>query len=228
MTTTPQTDQNGSGHSGLHLWVAIALALVLLISWLLGYGPGGAKCAPAQSMADRAAATVTALPAAVPVPAPAPAPAPAPTPAPVIAPAPAVALAPAPVTAPEPAVAPAPAPAPEASAAPPALSSAVPVAKIYFGSDKATLPKGGARSLAGIVKYLKANASAKASVSGFHDPSGNLVNNEKLALRRAQAVAATLVKMGVGKDRIVLQKPAQTTGTGKSQEARRVEVGVVS
>lgn len=81
--------------------------------------------------------------------------------------------------------------------------------------------------MAGIVKYLKANAGAKASVSGFHDPSGNLANNQKLALRRAQAVATALEKLGVSKNRIVLQKPAQMTSSGKSQEARRVEVGVV-
>jgi K(+)-stimulated pyrophosphate-energized sodium pump len=212
--TTQQTEQNGSYRSSLHLWVAIALALVLLISWLMGYGPGGSKCAPTQSMAASTAATMTTLPAA----APAPVAAPASAPEPAVAPAPVTAPAPASITA----------PAPRASAAPATLSSAVAVAKIYFGSEKATLPKGGARSLEGIVKYLKTNASAKASVSGFHDPSGNLASNEKLALRRAQAVAAALVKMGVNKDRIILQKPAQTTGSGKSQEARRVEVGVVA
>lgn len=214
MTTTPQTELNGSSRSGLHLWVAIGLALALLISWLMGYGPGGSKCAPTHTMADRAAATVESLPAT------------APMPAPVIASPPSVA----PAFAPEPAVAPAPAtaPAPEANAVPLAVSSAVPVAKIYFGSEKATLPKGGTRSLAGIVKYLKANPGAKASVSGFHDASGNLANNQKLALRRAQAVANALEKLGVTEDCIILQKPAQTTGSGKSQEARRVEVGVVA
>lgn len=218
--TTQQTEQNGSHLSSLHLWVAIALVLVLLISWLMGYGPGGSKCAPTKSMAASTAATMTTLPAAAP--------------APVIASAPAVTPASAPQPAPVPTPAPAPAPPPtaapaaEASAAPSTLSSAVPVVKIYFGSEKATLPKGGTRSLVGIVKYLKANAGTKASVSGFHDSSGNLANNQKLALRRAQAVANALEKLGVSKDRIFLQKPAQTTGTGKSQEARRVEVGVVA
>jgi K(+)-stimulated pyrophosphate-energized sodium pump len=223
--TTSQTDNNSRAGSGLHLWVAIALALVLLISWLMGYGPGGSKCAPTQSMAARAAATVESLPATVPAPTPAPASvvASAPAAAPASAPEPAAAPAPASV----PATAPVTAPAPDASTAPATLTSAVPVAKIYFGSDKANLPKGGTRSLAGIVKYLKSHADAKASVSGFHDPSGNAANNQKLALRRAQAVANTLEKMGISKDRIVLQKPAQTTGSGKSPEARRVEVGVV-
>lgn len=217
--TTQATDQNGSTRSSLHLWVAILLILMLLVSWLMGYGPGGSKCSPTQSMAAGTAATMTTLPAAAPAVS---APVATPMPAPAPAPEPAVTA-----SAPAPAPASAAAPAPEASAAP-SLSSAVPIARIYFGSDKATLPKGGARSLAGVVKYLKANAGAKASVSGFHDPSGNLANNEKLALRRAQSVAATLAKMGIGNDRIVLQKPVQTTGTGKASEARRVEVGVVA
>ena len=222
MTTEPN-DQNSRTGSALHLWVAIVLALVLLISWLMGYGPGGSKCAPAQSMAASTAATMTALPAAPPVTPPVTAPVSAPPSVPTAAPAVAAEPAPAPAAA----VIPAPYPAPEPSTAP-ILSSAVPVAKIYFGSEKANLPKSSGGSLAGVVKYLKANAGAKASVSGFHDASGNLVNNEKLALRRAQAVANALEKMGISKDRLVMQKPAQTKGTGKSREARRVEVGVIA
>ena len=108
-----------------------------------------------------------------------------------------------------------------------AAASPVPVARIYFSSDKATVPKGATRSLSNVVKHLKANAGAKVFVSGFHEPSGNLVSNQKLALSRAQAVAATLVKMGIRKERIVLQKPVQMVGAGKSQAARRVEVTVV-
>lgn len=245
--TTPQTDQQANSGSALHLWVAIALALVLLVSWLTGYGPGGSKPVPEQTMADRAAATVIALPAkpqasvvaptvapaSVPAAGPAAEPAIAPVAAPASAPEPATAAAltpapePVPPPAPAPAQAVAPAPVPEASAAPPASTSGR-VVKIYFGSEKANLPKDGARSLAGVAKYLKANPGAKVSVSGFHDPSGNLANNQKLAQRRAQAVSSALIKMGVNKDRIVLQQPAQTTGTGKSQEARRVEVAVVA
>lgn len=239
--STPQTDQQANSGSALHLWVAIALALVLLVSWLMGYGPGGSKSVPAQNMADRAAATATVLPAppqasvAAPAAAQASGPASVPAAEPVIAPvaaptpAPESALPPAPESAPAPAPAPALAPAPgsEASAASVASASGR-VVKIYFGSEKASLPQGGARSLAGVAKYLKANPGAKASVSGFHDPSGNLANNQKLAQRRAHAVALALLKLGVNKDRIVLQKPAQTTGTGKPQEARRVEVAVVA
>ena len=229
--STPQTDQQANSGSALHLWVAIALALVLLVSWLMGYGPGGSKSVPAQTMADRAAATATVLPAppqasvAAPAVAQASGSATVPAAEPVITPV--AAPTPAPESAPAPAPALAPAPGSEASAASVASASGR-VVKIYFGSEKASLPQSGARSLAGVAKYLKANPGAKASVSGFHDPSGNLANNQKLAQRRAHAVALALLKLGVNKDRIVLQKPAQTTGTGKPQEARRVEVSVVA
>lgn len=106
------------------------------------------------------------------------------------------------------------------------MVSVVPVAKVYFAVEKANLPKSAGRDLARVVKYLKANPRARALLSGFHDPSGNQVNNENLALRRAQAVATAMQKMGIAKQRIVLQKPEQTVGSGKSAEARRVEVGV--
>lgn len=102
----------------------------------------------------------------------------------------------------------------------------MPVAKVYFAVEKASLPKTAGRTLARVVKYLKANPQATASVSGFHDPSGNLANNENLALRRAQAVASSMQKMGIAKQRIALQKPEQTVGSGNAAEARRVEVGV--
>ena len=105
--------------------------------------------------------------------------------------------------------------------------SIVPVARIYFAVEKANLPKSASRDLARVVKYLKANPRAKAFVSGFHDPSGNQANNKNLALRRAQAVAIAMQKMGIAKPRISLQKPEQTVGSGKSAEARRVEVGVL-
>lgn len=102
----------------------------------------------------------------------------------------------------------------------------VPVAKVYFAVEKANLPRTASRDLARVVKYLNANPRARAFVSGFHDPSGNQVNNKNLALRRAQAVATAMQKMGIAKQRIVLQKPEQTAGSGNSAEARRVEVGV--
>lgn len=202
MSSNQNVFDAGSG-SGLHKWVAILLALLLGLMWWLGYGPGGSKCNPA---AQEAAAPT------------------APTPAPIAA-------APAPVVkAPEPAVV-APA-APPTPAQTPSLTmkpvASVPAAKVFFGLDKTVLPRDVDQTLAAVATYLKANPDSKASISGFHDPSGNKDHNEELAGNRAQAVRGELEKLGIVKDRMIMENPTETTGSGKPAEARRVEVTVVA
>ena len=231
--TVTQNDSGRSARSGLHLWVALLLALLLLVSWFMGYGPGGSKCAPlAQAGVAGAAAVSSSAQSAEPAPtavapaAPATA-AVAPVPTPALPTAPTPASPPAPEPAP---ITPAPTPTtkPETAPSVAALASVVPVARVYFAVEKAYLPKSASRDLARVVKYLKANPRAKAFVSGFHDPSGNRENNENLALRRAQAVAIAMQNMGIAKPRILLQKPEQTVGSGSATEARRVEVSVLN
>ena len=189
------TNQSNSGY-GLHFWVALLLALLLLAMWFMGYGPGGSKCIPA------AAVSAVTTPATT-----EPAPAPA-----TVAAAPVVA---APVVA-----------APVAAAVMQAVTS-VPAAKVYFALDKTGVPADTDKTLGEVVAYLKANSTAKASVSGFHDPSGSKQHNEDLAKNRAIGVQAALDKLGIGSDRVILQKPVETTGSGKPADARRVEVSIV-
>jgi K(+)-stimulated pyrophosphate-energized sodium pump len=136
--------------------------------------------------------------------------------------APAVVATPAPAPAPAPVVAATPAPAPAADTKPLAL----PEAKVYFALDKTDLPKDVDTALAEVVTYLKTNAGSKASISGFHDPSGNKQHNEDLALNRARNVRDALEKMGIAKERLTMQKPAETTGTGDPRHARRVDVTI--
>jgi outer membrane protein OmpA-like peptidoglycan-associated protein len=74
------------------------------------------------------------------------------------------------------------------------------------------------------VEYLKTNASTKAVVSGFNDPTGNAAANAELSKTRAQGVATALKAAGIADDRVLLEKPADTTGSALSNsEARRVE-----
>lgn len=117
----------------------------------------------------------------------------------------------------------APTPAPSA---PKALATA-PRAVIYFGFDDDDLPGEARRRLAPIVTFLKANRDAKTQISGYHDTRGNRIYNEDLAQRRAVAVRAALERAGIERERIVLAKPAKTTGSGKPEEARRTEVTIV-
>ena len=114
--------------------------------------------------------------------------------------------------------------APVVAAAPVAASPAKAV--LYFDTGKADLPADGEKSLADVVAALKANAAAKVQLSGFHDTSGSQALNEELALNRARAVRSALEAAGIARDRVVMAKPAVTTGSGDAREARRVEATV--
>ena len=129
-----------------------------------------------------------------------------------------------PIAKPAPSVAPQPAPAP---AAEPAAAAAVPpAAKLYFEVGKNDLPSDAGDTMKPILEYLKANAASKAVISGYHDPTGDKVQNEELAKNRAKAVQEALKAGGIEDARIVMQKPQETAGGGSDAEARRVEVGI--
>lgn len=131
--------------------------------------------------------------------------------------APAAAVAPAAPVA-VPAAVPTPAPAP-AVTVPPA-------AKVYFAVDTWDLPADVAATLGDVVAYLKGHPDTKALISGFHDPRGSVARNEELALNRAKAVRSALEAAGIARERVTMNKPQVTTGTGSNDEARRVEVSV--
>ncbi len=102
-----------------------------------------------------------------------------------------------------------------------------PALKVYFDSGKTAVAAGFAETAKELVEHLKANASSKAVVSGFNDPTGNAAANAELSKNRAKGVAAALKAAGIAEDRVVLEKPADTTGSALSNsEARRVEVTV--
>jgi outer membrane protein OmpA-like peptidoglycan-associated protein len=102
-----------------------------------------------------------------------------------------------------------------------------PALKVYFDSGKTAVDTGFADTAKALVEYLKTNASTKAVVSGFNDPTGNAAANAELSKTRAQGVATALKAAGIADDRVLLEKPADTTGSALSNsEARRVEVTI--
>jgi outer membrane protein OmpA-like peptidoglycan-associated protein len=132
-------------------------------------------------------------------------------------------------TLPAPTVEPAPLPAPvEPPPAPMAEPAAteIPLANLYFEVDKFDVPVAREGSLDAVIEYLKANPTAVASLSGYHDPTGDKAYNEDLAKRRAQAVKDVMVAAGVPDSQIDMVKPVESTGTGDLAEARRVEVAI--
>ena len=124
--------------------------------------------------------------------------------------------------------APAPAPAPAAMAAPapaPARSYLV-----FFDWDKADLTPRAQQ----IIKEAADNSTkvkyTRIEVNGYTDTSGTPQYNQGLSIRRAQAVAAELVKDGVPKGAIAIQGFGEThllvpTGPGvREPRNRRVEI----
>ena len=100
------------------------------------------------------------------------------------------------------------------------------MAKIYFASGSAALPADAAATMDRVLMTLKGSEEAKATISGYHNLSGDPAKNADLSKDRAQAVQKALVASGIAEDRIDLQKPQVSSGTGTADEARRVEITV--
>ncbi len=147
----------------------------------------------------------------------------------VVAPAPAAA--PAPVAAPATAPAPAPAPAPAAAAA---VSSKVTyAADAFFDFDKSVIKPQGKAKLDDLTDKVKAINLEVIIAVGHTDSVGSDAYNQKLSLRRSQAVKAYLVSKGIDKTRIYTEGKGekQPVADNKTKEGRaknrRVEIEVV-
>jgi OOP family OmpA-OmpF porin len=150
-----------------------------------------------------------------------------------VAAAPAPAAAVAPVTAP--AAAPA-APKPAAPAAPAAGAAATKVtyaADAFFASNSAVLKAAGKAKLDDLVGKVKAINLEVIVAVGHTDSKGNDAANQKLSVRRAEAVKAYLVSKGIEKNRVYTEGKGskQPVADNKTAEGRaknnRVEIEVV-
>jgi K(+)-stimulated pyrophosphate-energized sodium pump len=138
------------------------------------------------------------------------------------APAPKAAMAPAAISAPA-----APAAAMAPAAAPAVAVVAIEVVKLYFDSGKAELPADAAGKIAPLAEKAKASGQ-RVKVSGYHDATGNLEQNQELAKQRALKVRDQLKAAGVAEDKVEMAKPEVTQGGGNEAEARRVEIFLVA
>ncbi len=111
-------------------------------------------------------------------------------------------------------------------AAEPIAAMPPPAAKLYFDTGKTALPSDSDASLAPIIEWLKTHDTAKAALSGYHDPRGNKAVNEDLAKNRAKSVREALKVAGIDETRIEMRKPESVDGGGDLAEARRVEVSI--
>ena len=150
-----------------------------------------------------------------------------------VAAAPAPAAAVAPVAAP---VASAPAAAPAAPAAPAAGAAATKVtyaADTFFAANAAVLKAAGKAKLDDLVGKVKAINLEVIVAVGHTDSKGSDASNQKLSVRRAEAVKAYLVSKGIEKNRVYTEGKGskQPVADNKTTEGRaknnRVEIEVV-
>jgi OOP family OmpA-OmpF porin len=146
----------------------------------------------------------------------------------VAAPAPAPVAAPAPAPAPA-AAAPAPAPAPQ----PPAATKVTYAADAFFDFDKAVLKPEGKAKLDDLVGKVKDINLEVIIAVGHTDSVGADSYNQKLSVKRAEAVKAYLVSKGIEKNRVYTEGKGekQPVADNKTSEGRaknrRVEIEVV-
>jgi OmpA-OmpF porin, OOP family len=157
----------------------------------------------------------------------------APAPAAVVAP---VAAAPAPAAAAPAAAAPAPAAPAPAAAAPAAGAAATKVtyaADAFFAANAAVLKAAGKAKLDDLIGKVKAINLEVIVAVGHTDSKGNDASNQKLSVRRAEAVKAYLVSKGIEKNRVYTEGKGskQPVADNKTAEGRaknnRVEIEVV-
>ena len=105
-----------------------------------------------------------------------------------------------------------------------------PMLKVYFDVSRAQVAPEFAKVAVDVLAYAKDHPNAKLQISGFNDPTGNAVQNAKLAKQRAEAVRAALQAQGLAADRMVLAKPVDAAvaaaAGANNAELRRVEVHV--
>jgi len=136
----------------------------------------------------------------------------------------------------KPAAAPAPAPAPapaKAPVAPPVSEKVTFAADTFFDFDKAVLKPDGKAKLDELTSKLQDMNLEVVIAAGHTDSVGSDTYNQKLSVRRAEAVKAYLVSKGVEANRVYTEGRGEKqpvadnkTSAGRAQN-RRVEIEVV-
>lgn len=141
--------------------------------------------------------------------------------------------APAPAPAPAAAPAPAPAPAPVVVPAPPVATKVTYAADAFFDFDKSVLKPEGKAKLDDLVSKIGGINLEVIIAVGHTDSVGTDAYNDKLSIRRSEAVKAYLVSKGVEKNRVYTEGKGekQPVADNKTSEGRaknrRVEIEVV-
>jgi hypothetical protein len=105
------------------------------------------------------------------------------------------------------------------------LASAETATRVYFGSGATAIDSSDRQKIASVAQSAK-QTDRTVTVTGYTDRTGDPGRNAEVAKDRAAAVRNALVAEGVGESKIVMQPPAEVTGSGADAEARRVDIEV--
>lgn len=92
---------------------------------------------------------------------------------------------------------------------------------VRFAFDSAALSASAEKSLESVANKALSNTGTRIVLDGHADPIGSAPYNVGLSLRRAEAVRAQLVKLGVDSDRIVIASFGEDAPLGGSYAAER-------
>ena len=96
-------------------------------------------------------------------------------------------------------------------------------ANVYFDSGEASIDTNDRKTIAEVAATVK-QAGQSVEVTGYTDRTGSPQQNLELAKDRADAVREALVREGVAESDVSMSPPAFVTGSGSTDEARRVEI----
>lgn len=101
---------------------------------------------------------------------------------------------------------------------------------VLFDTNKAELKSGSTNSLKKLADFLKQYPQRKVQIEGYTDSTGSAEHNQELSDRRANAVRAALLDMGISSDRISThgygeESPVASNNTPAGRQMnRRVEI----
>lgn len=87
---------------------------------------------------------------------------------------------------------------------------------VHFGYDKSSLDSQAKKDIATNVEWMKSNPAAKVQIEGHCDSRGTIEYNVALGERRANAVKAYMISLGISNDRLSVisygkEKPLDST-----------------
>ncbi len=119
-----------------------------------------------------------------------------------------------------------PPPAPVAANPPPPPPPPPMTYTVYFDYNSSQLGPAGREVVRFAADAYKARPPSPVQVTGYTDPSGSAGYNQRLSLRRANAVAAELQSNGVPQSALVVSGQGESHNEPTPGQDRRVEVTV--